>query len=276
MNPGDAPQDLDYLGHLASSSARFVEVLAQAPAGARVPTCPDWDADDLLWHLGQVQWFWAAIVGRGLTVEADVEALARPPRPATRVELRRHFCRASGDLQRNLRDTCPDTSAWTWSHEQTVGFILRRQAHEALIHRIDAELTTGNRTRMDPELSTDGVDEALGFMGPGIAGRGSLLPEHASTVQVRTSDTDRAWSVTLGLPSATHHDGGARDEAHAPVVVSSGVTSDAGPSAAATMSGTAADLDCLLWHRPTTGKIARAGDPLVLGRFEEVVAGDHL
>jgi hypothetical protein len=76
-----------------------------------VPTCPDWDADDLLWHLAQVQWFWAAIVGRGLTVEADVETLARPPRPGSRVELCRHFHRASGDLQRNLRDTSPDASA---------------------------------------------------------------------------------------------------------------------------------------------------------------------
>jgi uncharacterized protein (TIGR03083 family) len=275
MNSGDAPQGLDYLGHLASSSARFVDVLAQAPAGARVPTCPDWDADDLLWHLGQVQWFWAAIVGRGLTAEADVEALARPPRPGSRVELCRHFYHASGDLQRNLRDTSPDTPAWTWSHEQTVGFILRRQAHEALIHRLDAELTTGDRTRMDAELSTDGVDEALEFMGSGIAPRGPFPPERANTVQVRTSDTDRAWLVTLGLPSGTH-DGRAGDEPHVPFVVSPGVTSDAGQCAAATMSGTAADLDCLLWHRPTTGKIERAGDPLVLGRLEEILAGDHM
>src|SRR5665811_2356206 len=45
--------ELDYLSHLALDSARFVEVLRQAPSGARVPTCPDWDADDLLWHLGE-------------------------------------------------------------------------------------------------------------------------------------------------------------------------------------------------------------------------------
>jgi len=60
-----------------------------------------------------------------------------------------------------------------------------------------------------------------------------------------------------------------------PVVVSPVVTLDAGQSAAATMSGTAADLDCLLWHRPTTDKIERAGDPLVLGRLEVIIAGNH-
>jgi hypothetical protein len=129
---------------------------------------------------------------------------------------------------------------------------------------------------MDAELSTDGVDEALEFMGSGIAGPGPLLPERANTVQVRTSYTDRTWLVTLGLPSGTQDDGRARDEPHVTVVVSPGVISDGGPLAAATMSGTAADLDCLLWHRPTTGKIERAGDPLVLSRFEEVIAGDHM
>ena len=35
------------------------------------------------------------------------------------------------------------SEAWTWSTDQTVGFIVRRQAHEALIHRLDAELTAG-------------------------------------------------------------------------------------------------------------------------------------
>lgn len=59
MNSGGGPKNLDYLGHLAGNPARFVKVLAQAPTGRRVPTCPDWDADDLLWHLGQVQWCWA-------------------------------------------------------------------------------------------------------------------------------------------------------------------------------------------------------------------------
>ena len=73
MKTGSAAHDLDYLTHLAADSARFVQALAQTPPEARVLTCPDWDADDLLWHLGQVQWFWAAVIGRGLTVHAEVE-----------------------------------------------------------------------------------------------------------------------------------------------------------------------------------------------------------
>ena len=57
------PPGLDYLTHLARDSARFAEVLRETPPGKRVPTCPEWDVDDLLWHLADVQWFWATIVG---------------------------------------------------------------------------------------------------------------------------------------------------------------------------------------------------------------------
>jgi hypothetical protein len=45
--------------------------------------------------------------------------------------------------------------------QQSLGLFLRRQAHEALIHRLDAELTMGERTPMDADINADGVDEAL-------------------------------------------------------------------------------------------------------------------
>jgi hypothetical protein len=59
--------DLDYLDHLARESARFVAVLRDTAPGARVPSCPDWDADDLLWHLAEVQWNWGTIVREHIT-----------------------------------------------------------------------------------------------------------------------------------------------------------------------------------------------------------------
>ena len=167
---------LDYLTHLARESARFVEVLRKTPAESRVPTCPDWDADDLLWHLAEVQWFWGTIVGRGLTAHADVEAVEAGDRPGDRDGLLALFDRVSRELHHHLSTTSPDTPAWTWADEQSVGFIRRRQAHEALIHRLDAELTAGDRTPMDADLSTDGVDEVLRIMYGGARPGGSLHP----------------------------------------------------------------------------------------------------
>ena len=57
-----------------------------------------------------------------------------------------------------------------------MGFVRRRQAHEALIHRIDAELTAGRRTPVDPLLGADGVDEALRVMYGGVPGVGQVHP----------------------------------------------------------------------------------------------------
>ena len=52
-----------YLAHLEAESRRFRDVLADCDPAARVPGCPDWDAADLLWHLGgEVQDFWAWVV----------------------------------------------------------------------------------------------------------------------------------------------------------------------------------------------------------------------
>ena len=256
-------RDLDYLTHLAADSARFVEVLAQTRPEARVPTCPGWDADDLLWHLGQVQWFWAAIIGRGLTVHADVENLDNGGRPAGRGGLIAFFERASDDLRHNLAAASPQTPAWTWSQDQTVGFIRRRQAHEAFIHRIDAELTAGDRTPMDPDLSTDGIDEALRFLDTEPAPSAHFAPDPAQSVRVQTTDTGRSWLLSLGELTGLKDNGTTHDEPGLTVAAS-----DTGEPAAAIVSGAAADLDSWLWHRPTLGALERSGDRLVLDRLD--------
>jgi uncharacterized protein (TIGR03083 family) len=153
---------IDYVAHLGRESDRFAEAIAQASPNAPVPSCPGWTADDLLWHLGETQWLWATVVRDGVTGPEAEEA--KPRRPADRAGLREFYLRASQDLRDSLAAAAPESAAWTWSTDQTAGFIRRRQAHEALIHRIDAELVAGNRTATDSRLCADGVDEALRVM----------------------------------------------------------------------------------------------------------------
>ena len=43
-------------------SELFAAMLAETDPAARVPTCPDWNAADLLWHLITVHAFWAAVL----------------------------------------------------------------------------------------------------------------------------------------------------------------------------------------------------------------------
>src|SRR5215472_9339496 len=73
---------VDHLSHLAQESARFAEAIRQAPPEAPVPTCPDWNADDLLWHLAKVQYFWGTVVREGLAGDkADELTPERPGEP---------------------------------------------------------------------------------------------------------------------------------------------------------------------------------------------------
>ena len=258
--------ELDFLDHLELESARFEEAISSARPEAPVPSCPDWNADDLLWHLGEVQWFWGTVVRERATGD-QAEAL-KPPRPGDRAGLAAFFGRASRELADVLAATPPDTPAWTWSEDQTVGFIRRRQAHEALIHRVDAELTAGRRTPMDPGLSADGVDEALRVMYGGVPSWGSFTPSDATTLRLRASDTGDSWLVTVGRFTGTDPgDGTSYDE---PDIHTAG--SDPGGPAAAEVVGTAADLDCWLWHRPEYAPVTSSGDPEVLRRFAEAIA----
>lgn len=110
-----------YLDHIRSESARFRAALAACDPDAPVPSCPEWTAADLL---------------------SCFEA-------------------TNAEFVAALASADPAEAAWSWAAEQTVGFTFRRQAHEAPVHRLDAELAVGALTPLDPALAADGVDEAL-------------------------------------------------------------------------------------------------------------------
>jgi uncharacterized protein (TIGR03083 family) len=258
---------LDYLAHLREDSARFVAVLRDAPADAEVPTCPDWKADDLLWHLAEVQWFWGTIVHDRVS---DPEGIEHPPRPADRAGLLSFYDEATVLLQRSLAEADPTEHRWTWSSEQTAGFIRRRQAHEALIHRIDAELTADvERAAVDAELASDGVDEALRVMFGGCPPWAEITAhDQDATLRIRTTDTGATWYFTIASIGGTSPDGTTYTDEPALVVAAS----DPGTPAVATVEGTAADLDCWLWGRPTIGGLHRTGEEVVHERLQEIIA----
>ena len=214
-----------------------------------------------------MQWFWGTVVRQNVTGEEAEQR--KPGRPAERPGLLAFYQRVSRDLVTALAAAAPDAPAWTWAPDQTVGFIRRRQAHEALIHRVDAELTAGRRGLMDPQLSADGVDEALRIMyGGDLPGWGTFQSQEKQTLRLRAADTADSWFVTLGRFTGTDPDDGTSyDQAGLHVA-----GRDPGEAAAASVAGTAADLDCWLWHRPPAGPVDRSGDQETLAGFDAVIA----
>jgi uncharacterized protein (TIGR03083 family) len=256
--------DLDLLAALDRESARFLTVLRDADPRARVPSCPDWDAADLLWHLTEVQWFWATIVEER---RQDPEGLEEPTRPEQYGELVAAFEEQASRLLRVLSDADPDTEVYMWADDGTVGYIRRRQAHEALIHRLDAELTTGAVTPLDPVLASDGVHEALDVMFGGCPPWGSFEPT-GTRIDVRVTDTGLTVPVVLGRFTGTDPDDGTTYDQE----VLSVRAADPAVPADAVVSGSAGDLDAWLWHRRDAEGLTVGGDRAAFDRLAAALA----
>lgn len=254
----------DYLAHLRAESARFLEVLRDADPALPVPSCPEWRADDLLWHLGQVQAFWGRVVAERLR---SVDALEPPVRPDSHAGLVDYFATQSERLHTALATADPAEQVYMWADDKSVRYIGRRQAHEALIHRLDAELTVGEVTPLDARLAADGVDEALRMMFGGCPPWGAFTPSEAH-VHVVASDSGTTVPVVLGRFTGTDPSTGtAYDEEDLSVTA-------ADPSATpqATVRGTADDLDAWLWHRRDDARLTVEGDQDTFARLAQVLA----
>lgn len=255
----------DYLAHLRRESARFREVLSSCSPDARVPACPEWDVADLLWHLATVQRWWAEVLAARPARPAEVE----PPRPERYDGVLAAFDEWSSDLADVLATADPAEEAWNWSGDHTVGFILRRQAHEALVHRVDAEQAAGASSPIDATLATDGVHEVLDVMYGGTPPWGSWTAGEG-LVRVDVTDTGASFWLRFGVFEGTDPETGTsyagEEDFH---VVSPPDDPDVEPDVV--VDGPAAALDLWLWNRGDDTELSVAGDREVHDRFAAVV-----
>ncbi len=147
-----------------------------------------------LWHLLEVQDFWAYVIEQR---PSPPEGYREPTRPE------------AGDLPAGLRDACarlteqlrhasPDEVAWSWADDHTVGFTLGRQAHEAFVHLVDGILAVDeDLPSIPPPLAADGVEEILPVMLTGVPERASF-ERLAGTVELVARDTGDRWRIGPG------------------------------------------------------------------------------
>lgn len=241
----------EYLSHLDADSHLLAAAAARG-LDAGVPCCPGWRVRDLLVHVAEVQVNKADIVEGGWVDGWPERSLL--PEGADPLD----WFRSGADrLYRVLSGADPTAPAKTWADEQTVGFWIRRMAHETAVHRIDAEQAHGYESAIDPDLAADGVAEMFDVFITGYPEWGDYKPSDAV---IRVVVSDRSWTVRLGRFVGSKR-GKAYDLAttvHEP---------DATP--ATTISGEPDRVYLWMWGRAAIDDIEIAGDPAPAYEFRE-------
>jgi hypothetical protein len=257
--------DIDaYRGVVATESRRVLDVLGEVEPGAVVPSCRGWHAEDLLWHLAEVHAFWAQVAGRLLLDPSDADDLERPAELAA---LRALAATARTDLLDALAARAPSDRCWSWSDlGGDVGWVARRQAHEALIHRVDAELTAGAPVQSaDADLAADGVQEIVEEFICGVPAWATWTSGDAR-VALSCTDAEQRHVVELGRMAGTSPDSGRRYDLPAGRRIEV-----PGTDVDVEVGGAAWDLDRWLWGRGPRTALSGSGDAGVLDRFRELV-----
>jgi uncharacterized protein (TIGR03083 family) len=229
----------ELLEAIRTDGAAIVAVLDQEGVAANVvPSCPDWDVEKLVGHLGRVHRWVTAMVR-----SQSPERLDFPPRPE-RVDAP-WFEEGVTELTAALEEAGPDVAMWTFpGGGGTSRFWFRRQAEETAVHRWDAQLAVGAPEPIETELALAGIDELLDVF---FASRKAEL---GGTVQFDATDSPHGqWLI------AADGDGG--------VLVGHG--HDRGDVA---LRATASDLLLWLWGRPVPeGGLEVVGDEALLDQW---------
>jgi uncharacterized protein (TIGR03083 family) len=256
---------MDRLAIIDAEARRFADVLSAVEPARGCPTCPDWTAPDLLWHLTEVHFFWAGILERRIENPDDLPAVerAKPERPAAHAELLRLREQATAALLRELagRDDAEPCWSW-WPPDQTVGFTRRMQTYEATMHRVDAELTAGcTVSPISAEVSAGAVDHAVDVMW-------GWTPEGASyraqgVLEFVATDTRQTWLVEVGAWTAVGEQAGTEVGGPRAVRATAG-------NPTATVRASAEDLALWAWTRG--GSVQTSGQPASLAAMDAVLS----
>ena len=257
---------MDHVEVIRSESQRFAEVLAHAAPDAPSSTCPEWTASDLLWHLIEVQSFWAGILADGAVTDDEMKAVedAKPERPAGVDGMLPLRQRATDSLCAELARWDDHEPRWTWwPPDQSVGFTRRMQVCEATMHRVDAELAAGvRRTAITREVAVALVDQCVDVMW-------GFVPEWAAyerlgVVDLLAADTGQHWLLEVGHWTGTGPESGRQfDEP---------CGRRAAPDTVASAMVVGPVVDLALWSWTRGGLVQTAGDADTLAALTRLVA----
>ena len=194
----------ELINHFKQECQQFATLCAPVLDHA-VPSCPGWTVQDLIEHLGTVHRRAAFRVG------SDVDPTGYELNlPTESSEILTWFNEGWQNLYQIFTTHPADYKAWNWSgKDQTLEWMIRRQAHEAAIHRFDADLAHMGIPSVNaikslpaesipfgftPPFAKDGIDERLEVT---IASRRNLVGSLPGSLHLHATDIDAEWTVRL-------------------------------------------------------------------------------
>lgn len=242
---------MDPVAAIRRDSDRFYQTADDADPSAAVQSCPGWTIADLVWHLGEVHWFWSTDIELRATGPDEVENAA-PERPDAYRDLVA-WGRVQADRLIGLLDsTDDDVAVWTWAmleDGRNVGFVRRHQVQEAAVHRWDIQAaSSGSPDPIESDVAVDALDEMLAVTLPWGVRPDQPLP---GTVHLHCTDSDGEWFVDAGGRVETIHAKG--DVA---------------------LRGTASDLLLALYSRLSLGDLDIVGDESLAHDFVARISTD--
>jgi uncharacterized protein (TIGR03083 family) len=233
-----------YIDAIRREGAALASAAKSAGVDAPVPSCPEWTVGDLVSHVGRIhRWVTDIIVTRA---KPDQNwRMLDPPPPEERIPWFEEGYQRFADT---LASTDPREHVWTWTSDQSVGFWARRQAHELVVHRWDAQTATGAPQSVDRALAVDGIQEVFDILParPGV----EPMRGTGETIHLHCTDGDGEWLLRLepeGLVVTNEH---AKGDVAA--------------------RGTASDLLLLVWGRIPPERVEVFGDASLLTRWQEL------
>jgi uncharacterized protein (TIGR03083 family) len=241
----------ELLAAIERESAAFTIAL-QSGAARDVPSCPGWRVADLAVHLGVIQ-RWTAEMVRSRASESlrgrDQLFGVDPEDPA----LVEWFEQGAHELVEVLRSSPVDAPVWSWTSDHSARFWIRRQAHEAAVHRWDAQnaLGAGAARAIDAALAADGIDEWLRVYAFARIRRTSTRAGTGESFHFHCTDEHGEWIVRF--------EGAEIDvqSAHAKADVA--------------LRGASSDLLLFLWGRRSAETLEILGDASLLERWPELL-----
>jgi uncharacterized protein (TIGR03083 family) len=233
-----------WLDALRREGAAFRTAISPEALASPVPSCPEWNVEQLIGHLGQVYRSAGTHVVHGVSTTPTDE----PAQPPTGADVIAWWDESFRFLIAALESVDPAAPAWNWSIQEPVAkFWFRRMAHETAVHRWDAELAVaaGYTEPIETQLAVDGVAEAFDTF---LAAGHRAGPENLQgVVTLRTTDADAHWALRVRGVGLS--------------LLDIDTVFDDAPHAQSAVSGSASDLLLALWGRVPFAVLNVEGNP---------------